>query len=542
MGDKGVQEKYGPYTLREWWIASLIFISLIIVHTLRAKILPGSYLHPSFAIAIVGIFFGGLRLAPVVLIATIVATLFAGNSQHTALYLTLSIFFSGVLGGYLLKWWNVDPIQRRDRDTLRLIATVAIVSLIPATLETYGHMMPEITFLPEAFLFHYMASLFSLIILTPFLMRWCAKPWFRRTWPELFEIISGFALLFLVCTMLFTAHVNSLFGIPFFYYLVIPFFFISMRLRPRFVTLALLITALFAVSSFRAHDGSVARDIQIFLAELYLTVFACNFLIMTALEEHRRANAARLSSQVATLENAVAKVSTESRAKNDFIAILAHELRNPLTPVVSGIEILKLKKVDPDDLEVLQSMEYSMQTVKSLLNDLLDVSRISEGKIALKKKVIDLEPTLNNAVMSTEHHRKERHQRLIFKNLGQRLFIFADPVRIEQIFSNLLTNASKYSNEGDTITLTARKDGHFAEIVVTDEGVGLEKHVLERIFDPFQQVEHGERSKEGLGIGLSLVRDFVRMHEGTVAAISEGPGKGSRFIVRLPLSREKALS
>jgi two-component system CheB/CheR fusion protein len=335
---------------------------------------------------------------------------------------------------------------------------------------------------------------------------------------------------------LFVAGVNMLFGIPFFYYLLLPFFFISLRLQPRFVTLALVVTLSFAALNI-AHSGNGMLDPELFRTELYLSVLACNFLIITALEEHRRANATRLSSQVSALENAVVRISSESQAKNDFIAILAHELRNPLTPVVSGIELLKLKNTGAEEKEVLASMGESMRTVRSLLNDLLDVSRISEGKISLNKRKTDIEPILNKAIMSTDHHRKDRHQNLVFKTTNKPLLIYGDPLRMEQVFSNLLTNASKYSDEGDTVTLKVREKGGFAEIEVIDEGIGIEPGHLHSIFDAFQQVAHGERTKEGLGIGLSLVRDFINMHEGTVRAESAGIGKGSRFIVRLPLSK-----
>jgi signal transduction histidine kinase len=269
-----------------------------------------------------------------------------------------------------------------------------------------------------------------------------------------------------------------------------------------------------------------------------LIVVSIIFYIITALEEHRRLNANQMLSQVAMLKNAVARVTTESRAKNDFIAILAHELRNPLTPVVSGIEILKHDICVNDKNSILYSMEEGMHTVRRLLNDLLDVSRISEGKIALRKKTMDLEPVLGNAIHATDHHRKERHQNLAFSGSPERLFIFADSVRIEQIFSNLLTNASKYSHEGDTITMRMRKDGNFAEVEIIDEGVGIEPEALDRIFEPFQQVPNGDRTHEGLGIGLSLVRDFVKMHGGLVWVESAGINKGSRFVVRLPLVKD----
>ena len=206
---------------------------------------------------------------------------------------------------------------------------------------------------------------------------------------------------------------------------------------------------------------------------------------------------------------------------------------------MSAIDLLKLKGArDDEERATLITMEERMETVKRLLDDLLDISRISEGKVALKHEVLDLESVIRHAVLSTEHYVKERHQTLILKFPAKRKCVMGDAVRLEQVFSNLLTNASKYSNPGDTITLKMQRAGDQVEVSVTDEGVGIRPQDLESIFTPFHQIEQGARSRKGLGIGLALVRSFVEMHGGSVAARSDGEGKGSQFLVRLPLLPE----
>jgi CheY-like chemotaxis protein len=197
---------------------------------------------------------------------------------------------------------------------------------------------------------------------------------------------------------------------------------------------------------------------------------------------------------------------------------------------------LKLKGPrDAEDSELFAIMEDRMETVRRLLDDLLDISRISEGKITLRKDAVGLESIVKRAILSTEHHRKELHQRLVLKLPPAPLEVLGDGVRLEQVFSNLLTNASKFSSSGDTITIAVREHNGLAEIEVADRGVGIHPGELETIFLPFRQIQDSERSKKGLGIGLTLVRNFVEMHGGSIEARSEGQGRGSRFIVRLPL-------
>ncbi len=136
-------------------------------------------------------------------------------------------------------------------------------------------------------------------------------------------------------------------------------------------------------------------------------------------------------SQVASLENAVAQISSESNAKNDFIAVLAHELRNPLAPIVSGVDLLKLKNTNNDEeLATLTMMEERLETVRRILDDLLDISRISEGKVTLRRERINLVMIMRRAIMSTTHHMKERHQSITFKSSRENFYMYGDPVRV----------------------------------------------------------------------------------------------------------------
>lgn len=526
------------YSRREWRIVLVYTLVYVLLYALFARLLPDIAIGPGYGIALAAIFFVGLRFWPVILFAALAGAALAGQMTPSIAITASIVLLQSISGWYLLKAWDVDPIFRRDKDALGLIVTLALIAIIAPTLALLPAFIHHELLSPERWVYGYVASLFSFLVVTPFLMRWFAKPGFNRTMNEIMEIFSVFVLLIMIDAIYYVAGMKYFFAIPTVYLVLIPFFFLSLRLRPRFVTLAILITALFAVRNFMltAHEANLSG--RMFIDELFIIMLAVNFFIITALEEHRRSSANKFYSQVATLKNAMARLSSESQAKNDFIAILAHELRNPLTPIVAGIELLKLRRPDEEESSVLNSMNDSMRTIKTLLNDLLDVSRISEGKVTLHKERIDIEPVLNNAVATTAHHRKERHQQLIFKTPDKPLFILADPVRIEQVFSNLLTNASKYSDEGDTVTLHVKENKNWVVVEVEDEGVGIHQEALSAIFEPFHQIQLGERTKEGLGIGLSLVRDFVAMHGGTVKAHSAGPGKGSRFIVRLPLEQE----
>lgn len=532
-----------PYTRHEWRVAIALFISYIVVYVAAASVLPASTgLRPAVSIALVALFFGTLRLWPVVYIAALIGAVLVGGSPLLAIIaMPISATVQAVIGAYLLRRARIDPLFRRYRDMFSLGATVILIAALLPTTALIVSTILGTPFTAASWGRFYVASAFCFLILTPLLLRWLAKPRFSRTQRETVELLAVFGLLTLISTELFMFRVSDMFGISLIYLLLIPLFWIALRLRPRFVTLALFIVSLFGIASVMLNGTPEALSEQLMSMELLLIVIATIFLTITSIEEDRRVNTNLMLSQLATLENAVARISSESRAKNDFIAILAHELRNPLAPIVSAIELLKLKGPrDEEDAELLAMMENRMEVVRRLLDDLLDISRISEGKIALKREPIELLAVIDRAIVTTEHHRKERHQRLTLKKPAGSIMVTGDAMRLEQIFSNLLTNASKYSHSGDAIVMGIREDFDAVEIEISDNGVGLDAEEIERIFLPFEQGAEGVQSMKGLGIGLALVRSFVEMHGGTIAAKSRGKGLGSSFVVRLPMQAASA--
>jgi signal transduction histidine kinase len=451
-----------------------------------------------------------------------------------------------VAGAYILRKADIDPLFRRFRDIFWLILTVIIVSAIVPSLTSLGDVMYVqffgMTSHAAAWSLRYTGTVFCLLIITPFVLRWFAKTRFSRTRKELIELIVVFGILITIDSTFFTG-ISTILGFPIEYILLAPLFWIALRLRPRFVTLALLITSCFAIASLYVGHAVPTPDMfsaHLFGVEELLIVLAVIFFVIVSLEENRRLNSNIILSQVASLENAVAQISSESNAKNDFIAVLAHELRNPLAPIVSAVELLKLKNPnDAEEIETLVMMEERLETVRRLLDDLLDISRITEGKVTLKRERINLVTVMRRAIMSTTHHMKERHQSITFKSTRESFVMYGDPVRIEQVFSNLITNASKYSHAGDHIDIAMREQDGNAQIIFTDTGIGIEPGALESIFTPFHQLGISSATQKGLGIGLALVRSFVEIHNGSISVSSAGTEHGSQFTVELPLLDEE---
>ena len=224
------------------------------------------------------------------------------------------------------------------------------------------------------------------------------------------------------------------------------------------------------------------------------------------------------------------------RRKNEFLAILAHELRNPLAPLRNGLHILKLRSdADQTVSQTVSMMDRQMTHLVRLVDDLLDVSRITRGKLELRQRKVLLTEVLDHAVESVRAFIESHRHELSIEIRARNLLVNGDPDRLAQVFSNLLLNAAKYTGAGGHITLSLDHENDEAVIAVQDNGVGIPPDALEQVFEMFSQVRSGEvHGSEGLGIGLSLVRTLVQMHCGTVSALSDGLGLGARFTVRLP--------
>jgi PAS domain S-box-containing protein len=239
-------------------------------------------------------------------------------------------------------------------------------------------------------------------------------------------------------------------------------------------------------------------------------------------------------------QEAAAKLREADRRKDEFLATLAHELRNPLAPIRTGLHLLRMTPPGSDSAEQARAMmERQLTHLIRLVDDLLEVSRISRGKIALRRSPIELAAVVLSAVETTRPAIEAARHKLEISLPAQPLTVDADFVRLAQVLANLLNNAAKYTDPGGHITLSVRGERADARleavISVRDNGVGIPAELLPRVFDMFAQVDRTlDRAQGGLGIGLALAKSLVEMHAGTIQVQSAGPGQGSEFIVRLP--------
>ncbi|QDU30721.1 Autoinducer 2 sensor kinase/phosphatase LuxQ [Anatilimnocola aggregata] len=237
------------------------------------------------------------------------------------------------------------------------------------------------------------------------------------------------------------------------------------------------------------------------------------------------------------LRQLAADLSEADRRKDEFLATLAHELRNPLAPISNGLQVLKIAgSADSTVIQTRTMMERQLGQMVRLVDDLLDVSRITRNKLELRKDRVELATVISSAVETSRPLIESCGHNLTVEMPSEPILLDADLVRLAQVFSNLLNNAAKYTTRGGKIQLHAERRGDEVVVTVTDNGLGIPAAMLPKVFDMFTQVDRTlERAQGGLGIGLTLVRRLVDMHGGTVTALSEGDDRGSVFTVRLPV-------
>ena len=236
--------------------------------------------------------------------------------------------------------------------------------------------------------------------------------------------------------------------------------------------------------------------------------------------------------QARSLEQARERAEKATRSKDDFMAMLGHELRNPLAPMKTALDLLKLRGIWSHEHDVMQRQVSHMIR---LVDDLLDVSRIAGGKLSLERAPVEISAVIARALETASPLIEQRQQVVDLEVPANGLCVFGDSARLAQVFSNLLTNASKYSDPGHRIELIARREGSTVRVQVRDQGIGIEASMLDDVFALFHQQGRGiDRAQGGLGLGLAIVRNLVHLHDGKVEAASAGPGQGSTFTVELP--------
>src|ERR1700722_3153567 len=276
------------------------------------------------------------------------------------------------------------------------------------------------------------------------------------------------------------------------------------------------------------------RELQTLNRELALTNAALAEANEALVNEKER----ELHKLNVSLQTANDALRHADRRKDEFLAMLAHELRNPLAPLRMVAELMgPLENLSPRHDEMLQIMRHQVQMMIRLVDDLMEVSRINRGKILLQKRVADFREIIRDAVEISRPLIDSGKHELTIRLPASELMVEVDPVRIAQVVANLLNNAAKYTPDGGRIVVEAVAEDGCAVARVRDNGIGIPADMIPELFKLFVQGEVvSSRAKGGLGIGLALVRDLVNLHDGEVSASSDGPGKGSQFVVRLPMS------
>ncbi len=288
------------------------------------------------------------------------------------------------------------------------------------------------------------------------------------------------------------------------------------------------------------------NDMESLLPLLTATLSAEHLLVLAAEEardaresEHRaRALAGALDQARSEAARLNAELREEDRRKDEFLAVLAHELRNPLAPLVTSIALLQMRDPDGAAQRVLDIMSRQTGQLNRLVEDLMDVSRVSQGKIELRAELVDLRRLVTSTIEEHQVRFAAKQHRVSVKDTNEPVVVLGDPARLTQILGNLLTNAVKYTDPGGHISVALRLEANHAVIEVADDGIGIDASMLPRVFGLFAQARGAlERAQGGLGIGLNLVKKLVELHDGTIAVHSAGPGQGSTFTLRLPLAR-----
>jgi signal transduction histidine kinase len=533
-------------------LAAVYFASAKFGLTLAFVAEQVSPVWPPTGIALAAVLLFGYRAWPGIALGAFFANVTANESLWTAGGIALGNTMEAVLGAWFLKQFvGFDNALERVRDAIGLIllggglstmvsATIGVTSLCLGKVYLPGLSRTiEWSDFGSLWWTWWLGDCIGAIVVTPALLTWASgdSPLLLQRRAEVAGLIFGLAAAsWLAFLSGFTTHLGG----ASLAYIVFPFIIWSaLRLGQAATTTVTLVAAGLTIWATLNHLGPFGNGTiheRLLLLQVFMGVVAVTALVLGAALAERRRGEAELRKSGEALREA-------DRRKDEFLAMLAHELRNPLAPIRAGVDVLRIiKSHDQEASTVVDMLDRQVQQLSRLVDDLLDVSRVTRGKIRLQFERIDLRTVVTQAMEMTCPLFEAQNQTLTFSMPSQPLMILGDATRLTQVFANLLNNAAKYSERGDRITLNVEQESDQYVVRVRDTGQGIASEVLPHVFDLFVQGDRSlTRSAGGLGIGLTLVRRLVEMHGGSVRATSEGLGKGSEFIVRLPAAPDESL-
>jgi signal transduction histidine kinase/ActR/RegA family two-component response regulator len=520
-------------------ITARLGLSFYTVHGFATLVWPPS----GIALAVLILF--GRGLWPGVALGAFVVNLLIGASPVVAAGIALGNTLEAFVGAYVLKeYMGFEPTFGRLYDSAAFVIYGAVLApMLSATIGTLSLTFGGVLTLSEqplTWFAWWIGDMLGVLVLGPLLLVWLTPQ--HREWPpeRVIEAAAAGILLIITDILIFWSPFPWLSHFSYLYLIFIPIGWIALRFGVRGKTLAIFMTAalsITAVASGYLIVGNLPVQSNLIYLQIFIATTGAMFLVFGSIVEERRRITQELRIQVHKSEETLSKLRFEDEAKKEFLALLAHELRNPLAPVVSGLEIIREQPdISVATKSLLSSMRGQVRTMVRLIDDLLDISRISQKKLELQKELIELHTLIKRCVKSVEPLFKKNDQTFDLSLPEEELWFEADPVRLEQILVNLLNNAAKYTPPGGHISCSAIVEGGVLRIHIKDSGIGIAPSMLERIFEPFLQLEQARKQGTGLGVGLTLSRYLTEMHGGTIEAHSEGQGRGSEFVVTLPLT------
>lgn len=493
---------------------------------------------PPVGIALSAVFLGGYTMLIPIFLAQVLALVGTPVTIFTIFITASSIVLQTFVGIYFLRRFNFNPSFSRAQDAgifiLVAICTTVVGPAINTIAQVLTHTTSSTIFLTVSRA--WVGGIFSAVILMPFFTSWYLGDTLQYKHFKKVEIFLAFILLFFTDIVVFWTSYAADIGISVIFVIPIVLIWFVFRFHPRWLTLAFMLTTVVEVmGSIIAHPTRTPINIQLLSDEIYIGFLAALFLLFVVLVEERRLAFKEIEHKNDVLADALERISADDTAKTEFLAILAHELRNPLSPIVSALEWLVLQPQTDESLVAIMSAQKHAIMLQRLLDDLLDVVRVTQKKFRLNLELINIKDIVSQSVESAANFLQERKHGLKVVHENEEAAIYADPIRMKQILINILNNAGKYMDVGGKIELTTIREGNFIVFRITDTGVGISSELLPNIFDPFRRVSPSSKSSTGLGIGLSLTKQLVEMHGGSIEAHSEGEGKGSSFAVYMPL-------
>jgi signal transduction histidine kinase/CheY-like chemotaxis protein len=531
------------------WFAFLIGLTAVYVVAGRIGLEFFGLLNPSASavwaptgVAIAALLLFGLKATPAVFVGAFIVNLLTAGTFVTSLGIAAGNTLEGIAAAYLVgRFANGAAVFDRARDIFKFGALAALASTTLSA--TIGVSILTVAGLADTeqlgaiWLTWWLGDVAGAILLTPLIVLWYREPALRLTAESrVFEALLLFVTVAAITTVVFFHP--GLASFPLAFLCLPPLAWAAFRFQPRVVATTVVAMSVIATWATMTGNGPFVMSTpneSLLVLQAFSAMIAMTTLVMSALVQER---VGLLQRERAALVEAEAAL----RASDVFLAMLSHELRNPLSAIAAASAVLDHPRMSADAAtRAGRIIKRQSAHLTRLIDDLLDVARVTVGKMALHRTPVNLADAVTTGIQSATANSPRGLPRVQLELNA--VWVDADPDRLNQIIANLLHNAIKYTGQDGMIRIATHADGEHAVLAIVDSGVGIAPDLLPRVFELFAQGEQGpDRTHGGLGVGLALVRRLTELHAGTVSAHSDGLGKGSTFVVRLPRTSAPVVS